>query len=73
MKIGRLQISLPQAIVLAAGLLVVGAALTWGPPDTRAAVQEWGGWVVAALSAALGPLVRRAVSETETPEEVERG
>lgn len=68
MRLGSLQISLPQAIVLAAGLLALGAVLTWAPEDTRAVVIEWLGWGIAALSALLRPLVSRAAS-AETAEE----
>lgn len=60
MRLGRFQLSLPQAIVLAAGLLALGAVLTWAPDDTRAVVVEWLGWVVATASSAAGPLVQRA-------------
>lgn len=59
MKLGRLQLSLPQAIVLAAGLLALGAVLTWAPEDTRAQVVEWLGWGVAGVSAFLPRLLER--------------
>lgn len=68
MRLGSMQISLPQAIVLAAGLLALGAVLTWAPEDTRAVVIEWLGWGIAALSALLRPLVSRA-APAETAEE----
>lgn len=72
MKVGRLQLSLPQSIVLAAGLVALGAALTWGPPDVRGPLVEWLGWGVAGLSALLGPLVRRHEA-APAAEEVDRG
>lgn len=56
-RIGKYQLDLPAAILLAAVIVGVALILTWGPSDVRSQVIQW----LIAAAAILGPLLKRVL------------
>lgn len=64
---GKLEFSMPQAIVAAAALLTLGVVLVWAPADVRSTVIEWLGWGLYGVSSFAGPIVKRSEPPEDPP------
>jgi len=60
-------VTLPIAIILSTGLLVVGAALIWAPPDVRTAIISGAGFVGTVLAHYYGVRAPTPPNRTRRP------
>lgn len=63
MKLGKLKLDIPQAIVISVSVAALALVLTFAPEDTREMVVKGLGWVGMLLSSLLRPLLTRAPAE----------